>query len=435
MLEMTCNNHFLTHPFNPAHPLVPITIWPPKPDRWGQTIGHTLLSRILPPMTNIGQQVQLEVYGSAAQGKRIDLPFSYEEWEARAKAALPETAYWYIAGGSGGESTMRANREAFERVRLRHRVLNDVSTRDISTKILGTKIPAPFLLAPIGVQGIMHADGERVPARAAAATGIPFILSTVSSITIEEIAGIMGNSPRWFQLYPARSREVAGSMISRVEAAGYSAIVVTLDTAVLGWREQDLRLGYLPFLEGKGIANYLSDPVFRSTLAKPPEEDPRTAIMQFLGMFTNPGFTWDDVDWLRSRTKLPILLKGLVHPDDVRMAIDHGVDGVVISNHGGRQLDGGIGTLDALPSIVDAVHDRIPLLIDSGVRHGADVIKALALGAKGVLLGRPYAYAMASHGDEGVMHLLRSMMAEIDLQLALCGLTSIDAVGRSLVAD
>ena len=386
-------------------------------------------------MTNIGQQVQLEVYGSAVAGKRIDLPFSFEEWEARAKAALPETAYWYIAGAAGGGDTMRANRAAFERVKLRQRVLNDVSTRDISTELLGRKIPAPFLLAPIGVQGIMHADGERVPARVAAATGVPFVLSTVSSVTIEEIATIMGDAPRWFQLYPARSREIAASMVSRVEKAGYSAIVVTLDTAVLGWREQDLRLGYLPFLEGKGIANYLTDPVFRASLAKPPEEDPRAAIMQFLGVFTNPAFGWQDVTWLRSQTSLPILLKGLVHPDDARKAVDHGVDGIVVSNHGGRQLDGAIGTLDALPAMVAAVNDAVPLLLDSGVRRGADVIKALALGAKTVLLGRPYAYAMASHGDEGVTHLLRTLMAEIDLQLALCGLTSIAGVDKSLVAE
>ena len=386
-------------------------------------------------MINIGQQVQFEVYGSSVAGKRIDLPFSFEEWESRAKAALPETAYWYIAGAAGGGDTMRANRAAFERVQLRQRVLNDVSQRDISTEILGLKIPAPFLLAPIGVQGVMHAEGERVPARAAAAAGVPFILSTVSSITIEEIAGIMGAAPRWFQLYPARSREIASSMVSRVQAAGYSAIVVTLDTAVLGWREQDLRLGYLPFLEGKGIANYLSDPVFRSTLAKPPEEDPRAAIMQFLGVFTNHGFRWADVDWLRSQTKLPILLKGIVHPDDARKAVDHGVDGIVVSNHGGRQLDGAVGTLDALPSIVSAVNGAIPLLLDSGVRRGADVIKALALGAKAVLVGRPYAYAMASHGEEGVAHLIRTLMADIDLQLALCGLTSISGVSDSLIAD
>lgn len=385
-------------------------------------------------MTNVGQQVQLEVYGSAVAGKRIDLPFSFEEWEARARATLPETVYWYIAGAAGGGDTMRANRVAFERVKLRQRVLNDVSTRDISTEVLGRKIPAPFLLAPIGVQGIMHADGERVPARVAAATGVPFVLSTVSSITIEEIAAIMGDAPRWFQLYPARSREIAASMVSRAEKAGYSAIVVTLDTAVLGWREQDLRLGYLPFLEGKGVANYLTDPVFRASLVKPPEDDPRAAIMQFLGVFTNPGFAWADITWLRSETNLPILLKGLVHPDDARKAVDHGVDGIVVSNHGGRQLDGAIGTLDALPSMVAAVDGAIPLLLDSGVRRGADVIKALALGAKAVLLGRPYAYAMASHGEEGVAHLLRSLMADIDLQLALCGLTSIAGVDKSLVA-
>lgn len=385
--------------------------------------------------TNIGHQVQLEVYGSAVQGKRIELPFSFEEWERRAKAALTETAYWYIAGASGGGNTMRANREAFDRVKLRHRVLNDVSTRDISTEILGHKLPAPFLLAPVGVQGIMHKDGERVPARAAAATGIPFVLSTVSSVTMEEVTGIMGDAPRWFQLYPARRRDVAESMVGRAEKAGFSAIVVTLDTPVLGWREQDLRLGYLPFLEGKGIANYLSDPVFRSLLAKSPEEDPRAAIMQFLAVFTNPGFGWNDVDWLRSITKLPILLKGVVHPDDARKALDHGVSGLIVSNHGGRQLDGEIGTLDALPSIVGAADEKIPVLIDSGVRHGADVIKAIALGAKGVLIGRPYAYAMASHGDEGVLHLIRSMMAEIDLQLALCGLTSIGAITRSVLAD
>jgi isopentenyl diphosphate isomerase/L-lactate dehydrogenase-like FMN-dependent dehydrogenase len=261
------------------------------------------------------------------------------------------------------------------------------------------------------------------------------VLSTVSSISIEEIAGIMGDATRWFQLYPARSREIAASMVSRVENSGYTAIVVTLDTAVLGWREQDLRLGYLPFLEGKGIVNYLTDPVFRASLAKPPEEDPRAAIMQFLGVFTNPAFGWQDVAWLRSETRLPILLKGLVHPDDARKAVDHGVDGIIVSNHGGRQLDGAVGTLDALPSMVKAVDGAVPLLLDSGVRRGADVIKALALGAKAVLLGRPYAYAMASHGEEGVTHLLRTLMADIDLQLALCGLTSISGIDKSLLAE
>ncbi|MEO8193352.1 MAG: alpha-hydroxy-acid oxidizing protein [Gemmatimonadales bacterium] len=385
-------------------------------------------------MPNVGQEMQLEVYGSAVAGKRIELPFSFEEWEARARAVLPDAAYWYIAGAAGGGDTMRANREAFERVKLRQHVLNDVSERDISMELFGARIAAPFLLGPIGVQGIMHADAERAPALAAVATGIPFVLSTVSSVTIEEIGHTMGTSPRWFQLYPARSRDVAASMVARAEASGYSAVVVTLDTAVLGWREQDLRLGHLPFLEGHGIANYLSDPVFRSMLSKPPEDDPRAAIMQFLGVFTNPSFSWTDIDWLRSITKLPILLKGLVHPDDARIALDHGVDGIIVSNHGGRQLDGGIGTLDALPDMVDAVEGRIPLLLDSGVRRGADVIKALAIGASAVLLGRPYAYALASDGEPGVRHVIRTMMAEIDLQLALSGLARIAQVDRSLLA-
>lgn len=378
--------------------------------------------------------MQLEIYSSAVAGKRIDLPYDFDEWERRAKEALPETAYWYIAGASGMGNTMRANREAFDRVKLHNRVLNDVSTRDISTEVLGRKIPAPFLLAPIGVQGIMHPDGEKVPAAACASTGIPFVISTVSSVPMEQVAEIMGDSPRWFQLYPARSRDVAQSMVSRAEKSGYEAIVVTLDTPALGWRGQDLRLGYLPFLEGKGIANYLTDPVFRSMLAKPPEEDPRAAIMQFLAVFTNPTFGWSDVDWLRSITKLPILLKGVVHPDDARKAIDHGVSGVVVSNHGGRQLDGAIGTLDALPGVVGAADSKLEVLIDSGVRGGADVMKAVALGAKAALVGRPYAYAMASHGVDGVRHLIRSLMAEIDLQLGLAGLTTMSAVDRTALA-
>lgn len=386
-------------------------------------------------MSSFGQDVQHQVYGAAVAGRRIDLPFSFEEWESRARATLSEEAWWYIAGCAGGGDTNRANRDAFERVKLRHRVLQDVSDRDISIELFGARIPAPFALAPIGVQGIMHADGERAPARAAAATGVPFTLSTVSSVTIEEIAQIMGPSPRWFQLYPAKSRDVASSMISRATTSGYSAIIVTLDTPVLGWREQDLRLGYLPFLQGQGIVNYLSDPVFRSMLARPPEEDSRAAIMQFLGVFANPAFTWADIDWLRSQTRLPLILKGIVHPDDARKAVDRGVDGIVVSNHGGRQLDGGIATLDALPRVLEAVKGTMPVLLDSGVRRGADVLKAIALGARAVLVGRPYAYAMASHGEEGVRHLIRTLMAEIDLSLALAGLTSVESVDQTLLGD
>jgi len=371
----------------------------------------------------IGQQVQLEVYGSAMAGKRIDLPFSFDEWEARAREKLSEEAYWYVAGAAGGGNTMRANREAFDRVRIRQRTLNDVSTRDISVELFGKRTAAPFLLAPIGVQGILHPEGERGPARVAAAAGIPVILSSVSSVTMEDVATEMGPATRWFQLYPSHVRELTSSFVSRAEASGYSAIVVTVDTPALGWREQDLRLGYLPFLHGDGVANYFSDPVFRSICAKPPTEDPAAAIRNFLGVFTHPAFSWTDIAWLRSITKLPILIKGIIHPDDASKAADHGVEGIVVSNHGGRQCDGA------------AAGDRLTVLLDSGVRHGADVLKALALGAKAVLLGRPYAYALASHGEEGVNHLLRTFMADIDLQLGLCGQTSASALNRSLLAD
>ena len=386
-------------------------------------------------LTTIGQQLQLEVYGAGIAGKRIDLPFSFDEWEARARERLSDEAYWYVAGAAGGGSTMRANREAFDRVRIRQRTLNDVSSRDISAELFGSRIAAPFLLAPIGVQGILHADAERAPARAAAAAGIPVILSTVSSVPMEEIAHVMGTAARWFQLYPSHVRELTASFISRAEAAGYSAIVVTVDTPALGWREQDLRLGYLPFLHGDGIANYLSDPVFRSMCAKPPEQDPAAAVRQFLGVFTHPAFTWTDIAWLRSQTKLPLLIKGIIHPDDASKSADHGIDGIVVSNHGGRQADGAMGSLDALPHVIEANRDRLTVLLDSGVRHGADVLKALALGAKAVLLGRPYAYALASHGEEGVRHLIRTLMADIDLQLGLCGQTSARLLNRSLLAD
>lgn len=386
-------------------------------------------------MTTIGQQVQLEVYGSAIAGKRIDLPFSFDEWEARAREKLSDEAYWYVAGAAGGGNTMRANREAFDRVRIRQRTLNDVSVRDISVEVLGKRIAAPFLLAPIGVQGILHADGERITARAAAEAGIPIILSSVSSVTMEEVAKESGPATRWFQLYPSHVKELTSSFVSRAEASGYSAIVVTVDTPALGWREQDLRLGYLPFLHADGVANYFSDPVFRSLCAKPPNEDPGAAVRQFLGVFTHPAFSWADIAWLRTTTKLPILIKGIIHPDDASKAADHGVEGIVVSNHGGRQADGAIGTLDALPDIIEATRDRMTVLLDSGVRHGADVLKALALGAKAVLLGRPYAYALASHGEAGVRHLLRTFMADIDLQLGLCGQISAEALDRSLLAD
>jgi isopentenyl diphosphate isomerase/L-lactate dehydrogenase-like FMN-dependent dehydrogenase len=312
-------------------------------------------------------------------------------------------------------------------------MLRDVSSRDLSVSVLGMTIPAPILLGPIGVQSIIHPDADRGPARAAAAIGVPFVLSTVSSATIEEVATVMGDAPRWFQLYPGADREIIASMIRRAEGAGYSALVVTVDTAILGWRDRDLQAAYLPFLLAEGIANYLSDPVFRSRLAQPPEENIRAAVMEWLAIFGNPGLTWVDLDFIRAQTRLPLLLKGITHPEDARLALAHGVDGLIVSNHGGRQVDGAVAALDALPAICDVARERVPILMDSGVRRGADVLKALALGARAVLIGRPYAYAMAVAGEEGVRELLRNLIAEIDLQLALSGCRSIDEVDSSLV--
>ena len=385
-------------------------------------------------MASFGPEVQTEVYGNPPALADQRLPFAVEEWERRARAILSPAAFGYVAGGSGGEDTMRANREAFYRWRIWPRLARDVGDRDLAVTVLGTKMPAPFMLAPVGVQGVIHAEGERPVARAAAASGVPFVLSTVSSATIEEIAGIMGNAARWFQLYAGRSRDVMASMIRRAESSGYGALVVTLDTTMLGWRETDLWHAYLPFLAGEGIANYLSDPVFLAGLAKPPREDPQGAVMEWLRIFVNPSFSWLDVQFIRGVTKLPLLLKGILHPEDAELAIGCGVDGIIVSNHGGRQVDGAVAALDALPLVADAVGGRVPVLMDSGIRRGADVLKALALGAAAVLVGRPYAFALAAAGEAGVRHVIRNLRADIDLELGLSGRRSVEEVDRSLVS-
>ncbi|HMA20203.1 MAG TPA: alpha-hydroxy-acid oxidizing protein [Gemmatimonadaceae bacterium] len=395
-------------------------------------------------MTNIGQEMQLEIYrGAAIQGASNQLPVSFEEWEQRARAALPDGPFWYVAGGAGGGDTMRANREAFERRRIRPLMARDVTGRDIGVTLFGARYPAPFLLAPLGVQGILHPEGELATARAAARMGVPFILSNVSSFTIEQVAAAAsssasttvpaGDAPRWFQLYPGKNQEVMKSAISRAETAGYTALVVTLDVGMLGWREPDLRTGYLPFLQAEGVANYFSDPAFRALLAKPPEEDPRPAVMLMLSLFTNPRLTWDDVEWIKHATKLPLLVKGILTGRDAAAAIDHGADGVIVSNHGGRQVDGAIASLDALPEVCDQVKDRVPVLFDSGVRRGPDVLKAVALGATAVLIGRPFAYALASEGEAGVRHVIRTLMADVDITLALSGRTSVEDLDRTLL--
>ena len=377
-----------------------------------------------------GSLVQNQIYiaGEAAW------PVAPEDWEARAREALDDGAFGYIAGGAGGEATMRANLEAFERRRLRPRMLAGNVRRDLSVEVLGTRSVAPFLLAPVGVLSIAHPDGELACARAAAASGVPFILSSAASSSIEAVAEAMGVAPRWFQLYWINDRDVAASFVARAEAAGFAAIVVTLDTPTLGWRPRDLRNAYLPFLRGEGCAQFFTDPVFCAKLAQPPQADPLTAAATMLAAFPNLGLRWEDLDWLRERVSVPLLVKGVLRGDDAELARARGVDGIVVSNHGGRQVDGAVASLDALVEVRDAVGPDYPLLVDGGVRRGADVIKALALGADAVLLGRPYAYGLAVGGQAGVEAVIRQLLAEVDLTLALCGAASVRELDRSLVA-
>jgi lactate 2-monooxygenase len=370
-----------------------------------------------------------EIYLRGLGGETPSIPVSVAELKRRAEEAMDERAANYVYAGAGSESTMDANREAFRRRRIVPRMLRDVAARDLSTTVLGTAMPAPLMLAPIGVQKVVHPDGELATARAAATLGLPMIASTAAAFTLEEIAEAGGDAPRWFQLYWPNDRELAGSFVDRAEAAGYGAIVLTVDTFVPGWKSRDLQQAWLPFLNGVGVANYFQDPVFRAALEKTPEEDVGAATGHFLGVQANPSLTWDDLGWLRERTSLPIVVKGIQHADDAREAVARGVDGIVVSNHGGRQVDGAIGSLDALPAIAEATGDDLAILFDSGIRGGADAIKALALGADAVCLGRPYIWGLALEGQQGVETVLKMILAELDLSLALCGYTSPDQLG------
>lgn len=373
---------------------------------------------------------QYEIYLRGLADERPELPITYSALEERAREVLTPEAFGYVAGGAGEERTVRANTEAFEAWRILPRMLRDVGERDLSTTVLGTELPAPVLLAPVGVLGIVHEEGELGAARAAAEVGIPATLSTSSSRTIEEFAEAMGDTPRWFQLYWPTDQELAASFVSRAEQAGYSAIVITVDTRLLAWRPRDIEAAYLPFIKGEGIANYISDPVFCAGLEKSPEEDMQGAIMHWVGQFPNPSLTWDDLAFLRGRTQLPIVLKGVLDPDDVPRAVDAGADGVIVSNHGGRQVDGAVAALDALPEVVDAAPDGFPVLFDSGIRSGSDIFKAVALGAAAVLIGRPYVLGLGLGGADGARDVIRGLLADFDLTMALSGYARLDELGR-----
>ncbi|MDX6603850.1 MAG: lactate 2-monooxygenase [Solirubrobacterales bacterium] len=376
-----------------------------------------------------------EIYMRGLAGESPAVPVSVADLELAATEAMEPRAAVYVGAGAGSEDTIRANAEAFRRHRIVPRMLRDVSKRDLSTTVLDTEMPAPLLLAPIGVQKVLHDEGELATARAAAAVGVPMIASSASHFTLEEIAEAGGPAPRWFQLYWANDRRLMESFVGRAERAGYEAIVVTVDTFIPGWKPRDLQQAWLPFLEGMGVGNYFQDPVFREALEQTPEEDQGAATGHFIGVQANPSLTWDQLATLRDLTSLPIVVKGIQHVDDAREAARRGLDGIVVSNHGGRQVDGAIASLDALGPIADAVGGELAVLFDSGVRGGADVLKALALGADAVCLGRPYLWGLTLGGEAGVEAVLRMVLGELDLTMALCGLTRLDEIGPDLLVE
>jgi lactate 2-monooxygenase len=401
---------------------------------------------------------QGEIYLNGFAGHTPSVKINYEALEAAAKEKLSPKAFAYIAGGAGTESTMRANRADFEPCKIVPRMLRNVDNRDISIQFFGHSLASPLLISPIGVLEMAHPDADVAVAKAAKTLGVPYIFSNQGSFPMEETAAVMGDSPHFFQLYWSKSRELVTSLVQRAEKCGCSAIVVTLDTTMLGWRTRDLDLASLPFLEGRGIAQYTSDPVFQDLMAQnivPPTKPsvnlqtlkglvkmvnnypgsgflkklksgkPMSAVRHFTGLYSNAATTWEDLAWLRQQTKLPIILKGILAPDDAQKTMDYGMDGVFVSNHGGRQVDGSISTFGALPAIAKVVNGRIPIIIDSGIRSGADVFKALAMGATAVSIGRPYVYGLALGGERGVYEVLRNFMSDFELTMGLSGCRTI----------
>jgi lactate 2-monooxygenase len=419
----------------------------------------------------IGLQRQTEIYLRGVSAIRPSVPLDAKGLEREAKRHMRPEAFAYVAGGAGNEQTLAANRAAFDRWRIVPRMLRDVSERDTTVELLGRQLSTPFLLAPIGVLELAHPGADAAVARASRDTGTPMVFSNQASRPMEQVSGVLGDVGHWFQLYWSRSDELVESFLTRAGRCGCEAIVVTLDTTLLGWRPRDLEIAYLPFLRGKGIAQYTSDPVFTRLISEPKESDPdvppspeptpnlaalktlieltraypasflktlvtgrgRAAVQYFTNIYSRPSITWERLPFLRERTDLPIVLKGILHPDDALRAIDAGIDAIVVSNHGGRQVDGAIATLEALPAIAGAVEGRIPILLDSGIRGGADTFKALALGATAVLIGRPYVYGLGIAGYRGVREVIENFTADFELTMALAGCRCIAEISPDTV--
>lgn len=411
---------------------------------------------------------QRTVYLEGAAGRRQDIPFDPKLLEQRARLVMRPEAFAYVAGGAGSEETVEANTGDFAQWRIIPRMLRNVEARDTAVTLFGQTLPAPFFLAPIGVLEMAHPEADLAVARAAANLGIPYIYSNQASVPMETCAGAMRDTPRFFQLYWSRSDDLVVSFLHRAEACGCAGIVVTLDTTMLGWRTRDLELAALPFLKGMGIAQYTSDPVFRRLMEEPaeaPATKPRItwdavrtlvsanrkfpgsfwnnlrtgaglkAVRTFIRIYSRPNITWADLPFLREHTKLPILLKGILHPEDAKKALDYGIDGIYVSNHGGRQVDGAISAIGALPDIVEATRGKVPVLVDSGFRGSADVFKALALGATAVGIGRPYCYALSIGGQAGVETLLANWLADFELTMGLAGCKNLEEVRASRLLE
>ncbi|MEL6822693.1 MAG: lactate 2-monooxygenase [Calditrichota bacterium] len=409
-----------------------------------------------------GNDRQRDIYIAGARAKKPLVPIDFSEMEKAAAKKISLRANAYIAGGAGNEESVLSNRSDFSRWRIIPRMLRNVSERDTSVELFGKKLDHPFLLSPIGVLELAHQQADLAVAKAAAANNIPMIFSNQASRSMEECAGAMGEADRWFQLYWSKSDELVASLVKRAENCGCKAIVVTLDTTMLGWRTRDLDLAYLPFMEGKGIAQYTSDPVFLKMLDEPMEQTasgpiniaaiktlikmtkafpgsfmqnlrsglPRKAVQKFIQIYSRPSLTWENLEFLRGITGLPILLKGILHRDDARKALDYGLDGIIVSNHGGRQVDGSISSIAALPDVVEIIDNKIPVLLDSGIRGGADVFKALALGATAVCIGRPYVYGLALAGEVGVDEVLKNFQADFELTMGLSGCKGVAEISR-----
>jgi lactate 2-monooxygenase len=388
---------------------------------------------------------QYGIYFAGMAGQTPDLPVTYDGLREAAREVLDARADGYVAGSAGSEATEAANVSAFRSWQLVPRMLRDVAERDLSIELLGRTHPTPLLCGPVGVQSIVHDDAEVAVAKGAGAVDVPYVLSTVSSYPMEEVADAAGDGARWFQLYWPAEDGITDSLVQRAADAGYEAVVVTLDTRLLAWRPRDLATAYLPFLHAEGLSNYLTDPAFLAGLPDGGEavrsegwrsmtdETRQQAVLRWIATFSDPSQTWDDLRELVDRSPIPVLVKGVLHPDDARSALDAGVAGIVVSNHGGRQVDGSISALEALPHVVDAVGHEVPVLFDSGVRTGADIAVALALGAEAVLIGRPYVWGLALAGADGVEHVLRCLLADLDLTMALSGVRSVAELTRDVL--